>query len=367
MNQRSFALSLFDVDEHGASNVVALGPGAAAARTERNASSPSKDGSGDLTSGEDSMLGTLVWFSVSDAVRLTPDTLREAITEAGLEAAALMPQSRGGAAALSRASEAAEVRGARLYHDRHGAAIEKEMHANVLIRTAARGVKQIVTEILDAAERRLFYQPLATVKPTEDGGELEVKVICDGQLLAVERAVVEHLRGYFDFEKDRHDAEGVRRVIGRVLYSAAAVPLRNSGGMYFIPRQHDYASRRLLSFVDEVRERAEDAPARKARPSRAMSVPLVDRQEYREVVSESLEEYVEKEAKALVKEMSGLLKGEQAVTPRRGRGFIERVSKLKEDVEAYEELLQMRASEARASLELAFKEARALFARVGEG
>ncbi len=260
------ALSLFDYDEDGSSNVVALGSGAAAARKKTNRHSSPTNGSADAA-GEDAMLGTLVWFSVSDAVRLTPETLRAAISGAGLKSATLMPGAPGEASALSRASEAAQVRGAHLTHDRSAVAMDGDMYANVLFRTAARGVKQMVTEILDAANTRLSYQPLAAVRPSENK---------DGTL-------------------------------------------RNSGGMYFIPRQHESAAHKLLSFVDEVRGRAEDAPGKKAKPSRAMSVPLVDREEYREVVSESLEEHVEKEAKAAHQGDEHSAKGRSGSDPEAGQ------------------------------------------------
>lgn len=181
--------------------------------------------------------------------------------------------------------------------------------------------------------------------------------------------------------KARHDGEGARRVIGRVLSGANAIPLRNSGGMYFVPASphdssnsngsgpdtlttHDATAASILSFVEQVKDRAGRAPTRTPRASRAMSVPLVDRAEYREIVAESLEEHVEKEAKALVGEMGRLLRSDSAVTERRGRGFVERVKALKDGVSQYEELLEMRATEARTHVDTAMRQARGLLGRV---
>ena len=95
-----------------------------------------------------------------------------------------------------------------------------------------------------------------------------------------------------------------------------------------------------------------------------MSVPLVDREEYREIVADSLQAHVEKEARELVSEMSRLLKSDTAVTERRSRGFAERVKSLREGVSQYEELLEMRATVARTHLETAMKQARGLLGRV---
>lgn len=245
---------------------------------------------------------------------------------------------------------------------------------------AVRGVKQMVTEVLDCSEHRLFYQPFATLSLEE--GDLLVKPMDNGGVLDVEAEALGNLRRYFHFEKEHHDGEGARRVVGRVLSAANAIPLRNSGGMYFVPKAsataedaskeagtgelptHDATASNILAFVEQVRDRAGSAPNKTPRPSRAMSVPLVDREEYREIVAESLGEHVEKEAKALVSEMSRLLKSDTAVTERRSRRFVERVKSLKQGVSQYEELLEMRATEARTHLETAMKQAKGLLGRV---
>jgi hypothetical protein len=94
-----------------------------------------------------------------------------------------------------------------------------------------------------------------------------------------------------------------------------------------------------------------------------MTVPLVDREEYREVIAESLEDFVQKEARSLVEEMASL-RGQEGVGKRRAEGILGRVRSLKDSVKEYEELLETRSTEARANLEVASKQARALLALV---
>ncbi len=383
MTRASHALSLFDSSDYPAdgskknsSNVVALGPSAARTPPTRNGSSGSSN-----AASREAVIGTLVWYSVSDAVRLTPDVLREAMEAASLDPVALAPRGPTPEAALPRASEAAQVRMRRLAEDRNGETIQEERYANILVRPADRGVKQMVTEVLDCAEHRLLYQPFATLSLEE--GSLKVDSLDNGGALYVEAEALGNLRRYFEFEKEHHDGESARRVVGRVLSAANAIPLRNSGGMYFVPKPsataegaskeagtgelptHDATASQILAFVEQVRDRSGSAPNKTPRASRAMSVPLVDREEYREIVADSLGEHVEKEAKALVSEMSRLLKSDTAVTERRSRGFVERVKSLKEGVSQYEELLEMRATEARTHLDTAMKQARGLLGRVG--
>ena len=357
-----------DPDKHP--GLIALGPEARKNLTGGDEASPG-------STSDDVLLGELVWFSVSDAVRLKPEALTAALEASKLDPERLVPRLPSPTSALSRAAEAAEVKRRRLLEDRAGEKVEEELYVSVLLRTASRGVKQLVTEVLDAANSRLSYRPVAKVSPgyyetgkpdgtvsverdvSEAGGDVP-----DGELLGAEVDTITDLKKYYAFEKDRHDGEAARRVLGRVLSCANAVPLRNSGGMYFVPQAHAEFARKILLFVEEVRSRAENAPTRVARPSMAMKVPLVDREEYREVLAESVEFFVQKEAESLIKEMASLVKAKKTVSGKRGRGFVERVRKLKENVAEYEELLQREATEARAKLDIATREARALLERI---
>lgn len=294
-------------------------------------------------------------------MRLTPDGLLAAIETAELGAGELLPRPPSAACALSRAADAAETRMSRLAKGRDGAALEGEHYANVLFRTVARGVKQMVSEILDAANTRLSYDSIATIE-IEDGS-LKVTKLLAGNLLDPETGTAADLHSYYALEKGHYDGEAVRRVLGRALSRARAIPLRNSGGMYIVPREHAGQTRKMLAFLAEVRKRARDAPGKVARPSNAMSVPLVDTVEYREILADSLDEHVDKESKALISEMTRLLKDDAAITKKRQQRFVERGKKLKADVATYEELLEVRATDARSNLDLAMKEARALLSK----
>lgn len=363
--QAAFDLFETSADPDKNSGITALGP---------NARKNLNDGDGPGSTSDDVLLGELVWFSVSDAVRLMPETLIAALEAAKLDAERLVPRLPSPTSALSRAAEAAEVKGRRLTKDRSGATVDEELYVSVLLRTASRGVKQLVTEVLDAANSRLSYRPVAKVSPGYENGKPDGTVsverdteggdVSDNELLEAEVDTISDLRSHYAFEKDRHDGEAARRVLGRVLFEANAVPLRNSGGMYFVPEAHAEFARKILLFVEEVRLRAENAPTRTARPSMAMKVPLVDREEYREVLAVSVEFFVQKEAESLIKEMASLVKGGKTVSGKRGRGFVDRVRKLKENVSEYEDLLQMQATEARAKLDIATREARALLQRI---
>jgi hypothetical protein len=332
--------------------VVALGANAAAGRQD----------------GEEVLLGHLFWYSVPDSVRLTPGAFGRALREAGLPEG-LAPSQLSPAAALSRAAEGAETKGVRLLEDRQGNPLggaddvpEDEpasLYANVLVRTAARGVKQVVTEILDAGSVRLSYAPLAKVRAEDKG--LEVEPLTEEPLLRAEQDAMAELHRLYEFERERHDAEDVRRLMGRLLRAANAIPMRNSGALYFVPEDRAADGKRLLDLVGSVARTAESAPGRRpASVSQAARVELVDRQEYRDWIHSSLDEFVSKEAQALVKEMAALLKGENTVTDRRKKSLAERTKALRSSVEQYEELLETRSAGARADLDLVARQFRKL-------
>lgn len=343
------ALSLFETATTPDPKVVAIGP------RKRAGAHPAPTAADDTE-----LLGHLIWTTISDAVRLTPDTLAAALAASDLAEDALAPSTPSNTSALSRAAESAQATRQLITHDRHKNRLEHDRYANVIFRTATRGTKQIVTEILDAESNRLLYQPFASVELKK--GRLLVTHLNDYATLAVEDAVETDLRKHYELEKGKHDGENVRRVLTRVLRRASAITLRASGGMYFIPRENAAEKTRILTFVDEVKTRATDAPGRLARPSAAMSVPLVDTVEYREILTDSLDEHVEREAHSLVREMSALLKSDTTITRKRQKGFIDRVKKLTTDVETYEGLLAIRATDARSRLDIAMKEAHQLLA-----
>jgi len=340
--------------ESGEPRLVALGPNM---RREKG---------GPENPGDEQLLGQLVWYSISDALRMTPETLRQAIAEAGMEPEYLLPRAPTASAALSRAAEAAEKRAVRLTHARDGSPIDDERYAGVHFDSTGRGNKQAVTVILDPEERRLSYEPFASAD-VEDG-RLSVEGLLDGaELLPVETEALKVLRENFAFEKNRHDGEAVRRVVNRALNAARAIPLRNSGAMYFVNRGHAGEATNILAFVARVAETAGSSLSRQARTPRAMTVPLVDREEYREVIAESLDDFVEKESRALIQEMASLTKDGEPVTKKRAEKLFGRVRTLKQSVREYEELLETRATAAQANLDVASKKARALLGLVSGG
>ena len=94
---------------------------------------------------------------------------------------------------------------------------------------------------------------------------------------------------------------------------------------------------------------------------------LVDREEYRDAIAASLDEQVESEANALIREMGEILRKQPRITRLRQEDLFERVRALKCSVAEYEALLEREIADARANLELAQEEAMSLLSRVEVG
>lgn len=318
--------------------------------------------------GEERVLGQLLWYSISDALRMTPEVLSKAIEDAGMEPKALLPRAPTLSAALTRSADGASATHVPLPAGRDGFPHEEEHFANVIFRATGRGNKQAISEILNADKRRLFYEPFASVE-VEDGRLKVESLLGDDPALPHETRALEVLRDNLFFERHRHDGEAVRRVMTRALGWARAIPLRNSGGMYFLGRGHAREVEELLAFVAKVAETAASSPssAAPAKKPRATTVPLVDREEYREVVADSLDDFVDKESRALINEMAALASSGDPITKKRAEKLIARVGELRGSVKEYEEILETRATDARANLDVAARKARGLLALVSGG
>ena len=101
-----------------------------------------------------------------------------------------------------------------------------------------------------------------------------------------------------------------------------------------------------------------------AKRTLVMAVELLDREEYRDAIAASLDEQVDREANALIREMGEILRKQSKITRRRQEDLFGRVRALKGSVAEYEELLECEIADARANLELAQEEAVSLLSRV---
>jgi hypothetical protein len=324
--------------------VVAIGAGAASAHRENV-----------------SLLGYLLWFSVSEA-EVGREDLLGAMIDAGLKAS-FTPGEISARDAFRRATSSLK-RSRVPYTARSQTRLfgTERRHANLLIRdvrtTGTSVVRQLVREVVDAVGTTSEHR---TVGQRELSGSGQMRAFpLVGGLLEEEGEILRAAEAAFEEAKTHHDAGAIRRTIQRTLSECSPVGLRASGGVYFVPRGHEHEVRAIERFVGELKDRLEE----KAKRTLIMAVELVDREEYRDAIAASLDEQVEREANALIKEMAEVLRSGKKITRRRQEDLFGRVRALKGAVAEYEALLEREIADARANLELAQKEAVSLLSRV---
>jgi hypothetical protein len=126
---------------------------------------------------------------------------------------------------------------------------------------------------------------------------------------------------------------------------------------------HEPELRAIERFVGELKDRLGEESKR----TLVMAVELMDREEYRDAIAASLDEQVDREANALIREMGEILRKQSKITRRRQEDLFGRVRALKGTVGEYEALLEREIADARANLELAQEEAVRFLSRVEVG
>jgi hypothetical protein len=324
--------------------VVAIGAGATASARE-----------------EVSLLGYLFWFSVSEA-EVGREDLIGAMADAGLDEG-FAPGEISARDAFRRAT--GSLQRSRVPVDAHSQSRlfgTERRHANLLVRdvrtTGKSVVRQLVREVVDAVGATLEHRTVGQFELSASG-QMRAFALAAG-LLEEEEEILQAADAAFERASAHHDAGAVRRTIQRALAACSPVGLRASGGVYFVPRAHEPELRAIERFEGELKDRL----IGEAKRTLVMAVELVDREEYRDAIAASLDEQVDREANALIREMGEILRKRSRITRRRQEDLFERVRALKGSVSEYEALLEREIADARANLELAQEEAVGLLSRV---
>lgn len=298
-------------------------------------------------------LGSLLWYTISEC-RMTMADLEAAFSGAGLDKEHL-PKPISPRDAFRRATTAAETRRRELEKG-------KDHYLNILIREVKVSeneiIRHLVREIVDSANVRLDYR--SVVEVSLDHNVLMVNNL-GYALNDIERAALERIRADFEIERTHYSARTVRTIVAEVLQGCDPVAVRSSGGVYFTPAKYETTIRAVQTFINDY---AAAWVIDKDAHSRLWTVPVIDVEEQRRMLEESLEDQIRSESAALVQEMAELIKGDRKVRQRTAEQYVERVRNLGRMVSEYEEMLETEVVTAKANLDLAMKEAMALLATV---
>lgn len=292
-------------------------------------------------------LGALVWYTVRDVTRPTRDEIRQAVRVTGLPGA-VVPKPIAPSDALRRTVK-----------DLGTLPGEDDGQGHV--------VRHLLREAPEADRDRLSYH---LVRETGDRARVELRYAetCElhlhkptGALTALpyasvadehERRVLDEALATYDFNREHYSSQAVRDLVGRALRTADPVTVRPSGGVFFVGREHTATVRSTARFL-----------ALFGGESHLYSVPVLDDSESRAMVGDSLELQVQGEAGRVIEDLRALLASGKA-TGVSTEAALRSLRGLHELTERYEALLETKIDGARAALEAAQAQARALLQTV---
>ncbi|RJX17700.1 MAG: hypothetical protein C4570_07805 [Ammonifex sp.] len=295
-----------------------------------------------------SLLGRLLWFTITET-RITREELEGVFERAGIDQKWL-PFPISHRDAFRRATKTMELNREELAGGGR--------YLNLLVREVKcspdQVVRQLVREIVDSKNVRLEYKPIFSLEL--NGESLEVKELVDLiELSRLEHEMVQRLARRYEADKMNYNGRHVREIVQRILHGCNPVSVRPSGGVYFVPQKHAETVDGLQRMVKEL-----SGYSATSWKSSMHSMPVVDTEEQRAMVHESLEDQVKAASKALIDEMAGLIhQAEQGkkVTGTTIDNYLGRVQELKAMIAEYQEMLEVEVIGAAANLELARKQA----------
>lgn len=201
----------------------------------------------------------------------------------------------------------------------------------------------------------LDYQDIAQVSMHKKlGGRLHVQLEpgFTPEPDSPEEAALRAIEQKCHFNRSHYDSQSVRTIVTRALAVADPVSVRPAGGVYFVSRSFEdrvNATKAFLSLIGG--------------NSRLYNVPVINDEDARTMVVDSVEAEVGAEAQRVIESLKKLLSSGK-VTTETTTAALRSFGDLRGMTERYETLLQSRIDGARAALEVAEQQARAILVQV---
>ncbi len=280
-------------------------------------------------------LGCLLWSTVSSILKIPTGDLKEALTESGLEA--FMPREIHPKDAFRRVTKLLETK-----KEPYG----ENQYVNLLVRPISGGdktVRQLVREVVDGKNVRLEYKPV--IQFEMEGETLSIIPLVH-DLTSIEMEMIGKVPELHAEAMKHYDGKHIRYMFKSILKECNPVSVRPNGGVNFIPQKN-------INTVTAAKELAKRLNRYEGNV-KMWSVPVIDATEHREMVGESLEEQVIGGSNTLIEEMKEIIgDSSKQIGVRKAKGFADRIKKMKESVQEYEEMLEFQAIKANENLELA--------------
>lgn len=284
-------------------------------------------------------LGVIIWYTVpNDLVR--DEILVGACKHAGIKP----PNPINPADAFRRVSKGVEQK--RLpYGDE-----SEQKTLNILVRdvknTDSYIYRQIVREVVDSQNRVLEYAPEVEVVYERASKSILINNIHkdeSGRLLPLTEhveAAVRTILNEFDREAHHYNGNHVRGVLRRAFTESSGIPLKDSGGLYFIPRQHMGIVRNLKDFAYYLRAEGYRL--------NLTDLPVIDSADRRDMVLDAMKERMRDQHISLMARISKTKKEMDEgrhIPPSVIAGFLKDVQDARKVTADFEELLETSLNE----------------------
>ncbi len=264
------------------------------------------------TSDVESRIGHFVWYAMSE--RLVPkQQLWELFKASGLPEEYRIPEIRP-ADAFRRATKELEGR----VRDYEG--------ARFLIRDVKTGnrkevVRHLVIETPTSAETKLDYDPRAAVFVfNHEYKTTNVKVFNVDDPNVVKAA--EEFQNLYGLYLNHFDADARRRMVRSVLKDLSATPLKESGGVYLVPRDNEELLFQLVRFLSSLPH------------TYAYKLPVMNTEESRDMVRD----VVTHKAQTFLTEMRAALKGQ--IDDKEVQALMARAHSIRNEIVTYQNILK---------------------------
>ena len=206
-------------------------------------------------------------------------------------------------------------------------------------------------QIVDSKNERLQYLPIVTFVQEKEDMDYQVHDV----LYPAEEEALQKVSDGFELYKEKYPTQTVRAIVMDILDACSPVAVRPSGGVYFVPEQCSKQIENLQNLVSDLNPFCLDNGKTDFR-----TVPVIDVDEQRDMVSQSLQEQVKTESLNFIKEISTIIQSGRKASVQTATRYVEQVQALKVKVKEYEDLLETEIDSVQATMDLAMEAAKKL-------
>ncbi|CVK18412.1 DUF6744 family protein [Sporomusa sphaeroides] len=309
----------------------------------------------------DTILGNLVWFSVSD-MEILRDDLVNLAANVGLPEKYVPAPIRPSDAFRRATSEVGGVL-------RAGEEITEVLMVREVLSSEERVVRHMIKEVRDKKNVRLNYEQIGEIEFERQWGSIKTTALSDEAMPALRKAEMQYNK-YRDYFVGDH----LRKMIKTVLGECQAIGVRPAGAVYFTPAVHAGTVKAMNSLVKLL-------PGNNAEMH---CLPVINAIEQKQMLEEKLRGHVlsqvsqignmlggnaevlgvKKTLASLAAEFAATLRDQKVVSKSAASNAIQQLQGLKQQVGEYESLLEANLGEVRSTIEVLRKQVRIMLERV---